>query len=247
MNAQPRTLLADILPPGDAPNPTTARERVEIVKLQFEYAWRAWQYNAQQRLQVFNFALLLSGAAASLLGVLLGDRHFVGAAVLGGLAACLLVVFYFLDHRNDELVRDAEDLLRTLETEALFVGASFEPKQRPRRWPLGMQAERLPEGTSLPLGLRRRVDAEDALRARRLDDARGTERIVDRGRRILRRMLFIRNDGRSPYRFGHWLSLVLLVIGFGFTAAAVVSIALALNPGLVEASSRAANAARWPA
>lgn len=196
-------------PAGEA-----VRGRVELLKLQFEYAWRDWQFNAQQRMTVFQFFVALTAAGAALLGVLAREGMYMGAAAASLLGAFLAAIFFLLDRRNEELLRESEDLLRTLEEEALFRDAHFTPPQRSRRWPLGLPAEQLPV-QELPLGLRRRSDAERRLRAAALDGAGG-----DGWLRAFRLRIGLGLDGLSPYRFGFWLPAVeALVCAFLLVAA----------------------------
>jgi hypothetical protein len=204
------------------------RGRLELLKLQFEYAWRDWQFNAQQRMSVFNYFVLATGAGASLLGVLVKDGYLLGAAAVGALAAALAGVFLLLDRRNEELLRASEDLLRALEEQALFGEETFAPPPRPRRWPLGLAAETLPEGTALPLGLRLRTGRERALRAAALAGDR-SPRPGAWLLRAVRQGAGIGLDGQSPYRFGYWLPAIQIAVGAAFLAAAIACLAIGLG------------------
>jgi hypothetical protein len=183
------------------------RGRMEILKLQFEYAWRAWHFNAGQRISVFQFFITLTTGTTALFGVLV-QQHWLAGTAAGLFGMLLSVVFLLLDRRNEELVRASEDLLHELEKQAIFGDAKFRPKQRSRRWPLGLPGETLSEDLEVPLGLRSRVAEEECLRKQALSAPANAAPIGDRVRWWLRKNTAIGLTGESPYRFGFWLPAI---------------------------------------
>jgi hypothetical protein len=93
----------------------------ELRKLQFDYAWKWFSFHADQRTKVFNFMLVVFGIfAAGIVNAL--DKHLpkIAAAGLAIFAAILALVFSRLDRRNRDLVWRGEDILKKLESEAIF-------------------------------------------------------------------------------------------------------------------------------
>src|SRR6202035_1212057 len=93
----------------------------ELRKLQFDYAWKWFAFHADQRTKVFNFMLLTFGIfAAGIVNAL--DKHVpkVSIAFLAVIAGILALKFRSLDRRNRDLVWLAEDVLKKLESEAIF-------------------------------------------------------------------------------------------------------------------------------
>lgn len=85
-----------------------------------EHAWKYFEIHANQRIVIFNYFLVVSGAiAAGLATTLQGSARF---ASLGIVLGCLLIlvafVFWKLDQRVSFLIKRAE--LALSETEVLF-------------------------------------------------------------------------------------------------------------------------------
>jgi hypothetical protein len=82
-----------------------------------EHAWRYFQLHANQRMSVFNFFLVLSGAvAAGLAATVQGSQRFSSLGVaLGLLLALVSFVFWKLDQRVSFLIKHAECALSELE------------------------------------------------------------------------------------------------------------------------------------
>lgn len=93
----------------------------ELVKLQFDYAWKWFNYHADQRVKMFNFMLIALGIFASAI-VSAMDKGLSDAAIslLCFLSALLALFFLFLDSRNKYLLRLAEEVLTQLEKSAIF-------------------------------------------------------------------------------------------------------------------------------
>lgn len=82
-----------------------------------EHTWRYFELHAKQRITVFNYFLVLSGAVvAGLAATLQGSPRFsfVGA-VLGVLLALVSFVFWKLDQRVSFLIKHAEAALAEVE------------------------------------------------------------------------------------------------------------------------------------
>jgi hypothetical protein len=93
----------------------------EIDKTRLDYAWKWFDFHAKQRMQLFNYFLIITGILAS---------AFVGAydksLYLLCIAVCLIGLlqamgFFSFDVRSRELTRLAEDILLKIENEQLFL------------------------------------------------------------------------------------------------------------------------------
>lgn len=80
-------------------------------------AWDFMQMQAGQRLQTFNFYVVISVALTAGLVTSLKptEVNALGASVAGVMLTFLCFVFYRLDLRNRELIRSAEDTLKLFE------------------------------------------------------------------------------------------------------------------------------------
>lgn len=85
-----------------------------------EHAWKYFEIHANQRMVIFNYFLVVSGAiAAGLAATLQGTTRFAALGIaLGGLLVLVAFVFWKLDQRVSFLIKRAESAL--CETEAVF-------------------------------------------------------------------------------------------------------------------------------
>jgi hypothetical protein len=93
----------------------------DLVKLQFDFAWKWFSFHADQRVKMFNFMLIVFGIFATAVITSI-DKHlprFVSIA-LCIIAAILALIFTRLDRRNRDLVWLGEDVLVQLERTNLF-------------------------------------------------------------------------------------------------------------------------------
>lgn len=96
-------------------------EPSDLHKLQFDYAWNWFSFHADQRVKMFNFMLIVFGIFATAIVTAIDKHLAVGfTAALSFIAATVAVVFVFLDWRNRELLRLAEELLTNLEKNVVF-------------------------------------------------------------------------------------------------------------------------------
>lgn len=90
------------------PDPPTAKEALD-------YAWKMFEYQASQRMQAFNFFLVLMGGLfVGYTGASKDGEHGL-AIVIAAFAAFVAVAFFVLDLRNTELVQTAKDALKEIE------------------------------------------------------------------------------------------------------------------------------------
>ena len=99
----------------------TSNPPSELVKLQFDYAWKWFNFHADQRIKMFNYMLVVFGVFATAV-VATFDKHlpFSASAALSLVAGLLAFVFVLLDKRNEYLVRLGEDVLVELEQRHIF-------------------------------------------------------------------------------------------------------------------------------
>jgi amino acid permease len=91
----------------------------ETKKVFRDYAWAYFQLHAGQRLQSFNFFLIVAGLLAGGITNLLKDggaSQWI-AAVLGLALTFFSLVFWRLEERTKHLVKNAEKALKYLEAQ----------------------------------------------------------------------------------------------------------------------------------
>lgn len=92
----------------------------EVEKQRFDYAWDWFDYHAGQRMQLFNFFLIITGILANAyVGAYEKGSELMRFAIslIGALQAFGFLVF---DVRSRELTRYAEDVLEKIEIDKLF-------------------------------------------------------------------------------------------------------------------------------
>ncbi len=94
-----------------------------------EHVWTYFALHAQQRLTTFNFYIVLSAAiiaaSAALIKVAAGLPYAV--VPLGAVLSLLSFVFWKLDTRNKQLIKNAEDGLRYVEEHLGLLNESSQP------------------------------------------------------------------------------------------------------------------------
>jgi beta-phosphoglucomutase-like phosphatase (HAD superfamily) len=90
--------------------------------LQFDYAWKWFNYHADQRIKMFNYMFVGLGLFATAVVGLVGKRDLppIVPAALCFAAGFLAVIFVLLDKRNQYLVLLGEDVLAELEKRTIF-------------------------------------------------------------------------------------------------------------------------------
>ena len=97
------------MPSPDSSSPLGQRDALD-------YAWKMFQYQASQRMQAFNFFLVLMGGLfVGYAGALKEGQHGLAAGI-SGFAAAVATAFFILDIRNADLVNIARDALKNIET-----------------------------------------------------------------------------------------------------------------------------------
>lgn len=98
--------------PADAP--------CERVKVQFDYAWKWFNYHADQRTKMFNYMLIAMGIFATATVNALDRNLPYVVVVLCALSTVFALSFSRLDRRNEELVQLGEEVLAHLERTGIF-------------------------------------------------------------------------------------------------------------------------------
>jgi len=85
-----------------------------------QYVWCYFQLHAEQRLKTFEFYIVMATVLLSGYGVSLKETDLKPiSVVLGILLTILSFVFWKLDIRNKQLIKNAEQALKTIENECL--------------------------------------------------------------------------------------------------------------------------------
>jgi len=85
-----------------------------------QYAWRYFELHSAQRMTLFNYYLIISGAICTgLAATLQGTQAFsVLGVALGGLLTLFSFVFWKLDQRTSSLIKFAESILSIAEADS---------------------------------------------------------------------------------------------------------------------------------
>ena len=101
------------------------------VSVQFEYAWRWFELHARQRVSMFNFFFLSTGAFATAYGILLREQLYGESAAVAFVGVLASVVSCLLDVRNHGLVKMGEEALMEVEREHLDGFAILTEEKQP--------------------------------------------------------------------------------------------------------------------
>jgi hypothetical protein len=114
---------------------------LEEVKARLSYAWNVWEFHGRQRMNMFNYFLVITGILVNgyINAVKENSLHRVVPAIcLLGLVQCL--VFLMIDWRNRTMLYFADSLLKDSEKE-LFKSPSSE-----RLGPMSQRTEKESKG-----------------------------------------------------------------------------------------------------
>lgn len=100
--------------------PCICKDNGELVKLQFDYGWKYFDFHAKQRTTMLSFFFVGVAFLANALVSLLEIRLLDPAAFLAFAGFSISLGFLLLDFRNSKLVNIAEDLLIYLEEQNIF-------------------------------------------------------------------------------------------------------------------------------
>lgn len=90
----------------------------EIRKESRNYAWSYFHFHAEQRLKTFNFYLIIATILTGGLITLLTDDNFpykIWSSILAFLLTFISFIFWKLERRNHQLVKNGEDALKHLD------------------------------------------------------------------------------------------------------------------------------------
>jgi hypothetical protein len=94
----------------------------DLVAKRLDYAWGWFQFHAKQRMDMFNYFLIVTGILATAFVDLSKDGHPHLAQTLAGLGAVTALGFLVLDLRNKHLVDKSVRILKVLEKQDIFAG-----------------------------------------------------------------------------------------------------------------------------
>jgi hypothetical protein len=120
-----RIRLAPLLESGSHPQCHVQANKKEeahwkLMEARRDYAWGYFSFHAQQRTTMFNFYLALSGFVVGGFAALISSHIYWPSLIIALLGVVSSIIFLCLDHRNEELLLVAEDVLASIEKEALF-------------------------------------------------------------------------------------------------------------------------------
>ncbi len=92
----------------------------ELAAKRLDYAWGWFQFHAKQRMDMFNYFLIVTGILATAFVDLIKDGHPHLSQTLAGLGATTAFGFLVLDLRNKHLVDKSVRILKVLENNDIF-------------------------------------------------------------------------------------------------------------------------------
>ncbi len=87
-----------------------------------DYAWKWFNFHAEQRTKMFNYMLVGLGILATAIATMAQKALWPEAICLSGAGVIICVAFYFIDYRNRYLYSLAQAVLLNIEKSQLFVG-----------------------------------------------------------------------------------------------------------------------------
>lgn len=159
----------------------------DLVKLQFDYAWKWFSYHADQRTKMFNYMLIAMGIFASATVNALNSNQRPAVVILCAVSTIFALSFSRLDRRNEELVRLGEEVLAHLERTKVFAT----PPQIPDR-----------KGDLVDFGILRRQAKLEGDGTWQSDARRGKHRFWLRALSYLIAAIF--------FAVGYWVLLLIL-------------------------------------
>lgn len=88
----------------------------EVIKEQREYAWKYFSLHSEQRLKTFHFFVVLSAViSGAILTIVKEVSNVLYATPMCYLLAFLAFIFWKLDQRNRELIKNGESALKDIE------------------------------------------------------------------------------------------------------------------------------------
>lgn len=104
----------DACPASEPTSPTP------LDQMRFEYAWKWFDFHAEQRTKMFNYMLIGMGIFATAYVTAVDKKLELEAALLSSVAVIVAVVFCFIDYRNRQLYLVAMDVLIDIERNVAF-------------------------------------------------------------------------------------------------------------------------------
>ena len=102
-----------------APEPTSP---TPLDQMRFDYAWKWFDFHAEQRTKMFNYMLIGMGIFATAFVTAVDKKLELEAALLSSVAVIVALVFCFIDYRNRQLYLVAMDVLIDVERNLAFAG-----------------------------------------------------------------------------------------------------------------------------
>lgn len=176
----------------------------------FEYAWNFFDFHAKQRMQVFNFFIVFSGIMANAYALSIGYGNLEVAAAVGFVGAIVSFFFKLLDHRNEELVNLAEDILFDLERRLLFKDYRVDKELPSRRNWLGAK-QKLPRVKHFQLGIFLREDHEAAESNKDIETIKNRYDLDEPSAKTFKSYY-----GESRFSHGKWIPVIQWLFCFVF-------------------------------
>jgi hypothetical protein len=124
--------------PCDACSAPAPSSPTPLDQMRFDYAWKWFDFHAEQRTKMFNYMLIGMGIFATAFVTAVDKKLELEAALLSSVAVIVALVFCFIDHRNRQLYLVAMDVLIDIERNLAFTGRErntfLDHGNRPKRY-----------------------------------------------------------------------------------------------------------------
>lgn len=100
----------------------------DLDKMRLDYTWKWFDFHAKQRMQLFNFFLIITGILASAYASAYDKKLYTMSFAVRLIGTLQAFGFFVFDLRSRELTRYAEDILEKLEKDRLSPHDFSDPK-----------------------------------------------------------------------------------------------------------------------
>jgi hypothetical protein len=137
--------------PETSPNDPSATNVSPLTQIRFDYAWKWFDFHAEQRTKMFNFMIIGLGALATALATTLQHEHILVTRVICGLGILVALIFLGMDVRSRYLYDLGGSILLDLERTSIFADRpSFDPSGTDQNDPKKL----------VPFGIYKRVNVD---------------------------------------------------------------------------------------
>jgi len=123
----------------------------DLARMQFDYAWKWFEFHARQRMVMFNYYLIITGIFGNAAILAFDAEYYSVVALVSLLGIVTSAGFIVFDYRNRSMAAHGEAVLEKLEGDLLFP-QDFTDESGQRLGPMLIERrEQMREGQPRPL------------------------------------------------------------------------------------------------